>query len=119
MNARDKSREQLIQVDRRANSLNNELEECKMSLELADRLRRNAKQERLQLVVLDALTDHHQLRHEEQQDGGDAGVWILSDGLKRQWTGSCFSMRSVLLEGHVTRYLVSFKKAFGRNVNRL
>ena len=45
MNARDKSRGQLIQVDRRANSLNNELEECKMSLELADRSRRNAKQE--------------------------------------------------------------------------
>ena len=44
MNARDKSRGQLIQVDRRANSLNNELEECKMSLELADRSRRNAEQ---------------------------------------------------------------------------
>ena len=44
MNARDKSREQLIQVDRRANSLNNELEECKSSLELADRSRRNAEQ---------------------------------------------------------------------------
>ena len=28
--------------------------------------------ERLQLVVLDTVTDHHQLLHEEQQDGGDA-----------------------------------------------
>ena len=29
-------------------------------------------EEGLQLVVLDAVTDHHQLLHEEQQDGGDA-----------------------------------------------
>lgn len=33
-----------IQVDRRANYLNNELEEHKSSLEWADRLRRNAEQ---------------------------------------------------------------------------
>ena len=55
MNARDKSREQLIQVDRRANSLNNELEECKSSLELADRSRRNAEQELSD--VLEQLSD--------------------------------------------------------------
>ena len=55
MNARDKSREQLIQVDRRANCLNNELEECKSSLELADRSRRNAEQELSD--VLEQLSD--------------------------------------------------------------
>jgi myosin heavy chain 6/7 len=55
MNSRDKYREQLIQVDRRANSLNNDLEECKSQLELADKSRRNAEQELSD--VLEQLSD--------------------------------------------------------------
>ncbi len=39
-----------------------------------------------------------------------AGVWIHSDGLKRQWSSICLRSRSVLAEGQVTRYLVSFRK---------
>ena len=39
-----------------------------------------------------------------------AGVCIQREGLKRQWSSSCLSRRSVLFEGQVTRYLVSFRK---------
>ena len=43
--ARDQGREKLIQAERRAHSITNELEESKTQLELADRQRRTAEQE--------------------------------------------------------------------------
>ena len=42
---RDKAREQLIQSERRAHAVRNELEETKTQLEHADRQRRTAEQE--------------------------------------------------------------------------
>merc|ERR1712152_110438 len=51
----DKMREQLIQSERRAHSLQNELEESKTQLEHADRSRRSAEQELSD--VLEQLSD--------------------------------------------------------------
>merc|ERR1711923_33416 len=52
---RDKMRENLIQSERRAHSLQNELEESKTQLEHADRSRRSAEQELSD--VLEQLSD--------------------------------------------------------------